>query len=150
MLDRNKLTLLLLIIRRRQQKLQNVTVNQEHYLNMIQYSDYQFKSVFRAPKRVNESLVRRIASLNPSFINIERNLLICLYRLAHGTGYRATAAFFQISHSCARTGFWHILKIICKNSFLFIKYPLPEAMSLIAEDFARKTPRKDIHINKNK
>ena len=143
-----KLALLLLLKKRKamrnRQFNQTFVIDHLYYLSFFSFSDYQFKCLFRMTQMQFQSLYQILLRFNHQKPVSKLELLIYLYRMAHGNGFRAVGSFFKVCASFANTSFWKVVELIVKNKQYFIHYPSQEEFDDIAQGFAVKNGRYDI------
>ena len=139
--------LLLLLFKKRQSitksssSCQSFTINSNFYFKFFHYSDYQFFSIFRMNKECFELLLNKLRQFKT--IN-RRSLLIYLYRMAHGNGFRAVGSFFHLSAATCHSEFWNVVEVVVNNKAEFISYPAEDQFEEMANPFYIKSNRYDI------
>ena len=143
-LSRQHLLILILYRRSKARVSMNVDINPNSYLMFLNYSEYQFMSMFRIPKESFRHLVKLLQSFDANIRMTERSLLMFLYRIAHGVGYRNVSAYFRVSHNCAWNSCKQVMELFVINQDRFIKLPDTNEWPQLSRDFHRKSPRVDV------
>ena len=120
----------------------SVVVDALHYRTMLEFNDFQFHSHFRMRK---EQFYRLFNVLKLKDINLEHiDLLIYLYRMGHGVGYRICCGFFKRSIYKCQLSFKAAVLVLNNVYNQFIYYPPRTTYVDIAATFQPKTNRLDI------
>ena len=145
----NSLLIAVILLKRRKMMTgrfedQRFDIESSYYLQFFTYTDYQFYSQFRVTKRCFESLFNVLIELSNGKSIKQEHLLIFLYKMAHGLGYRAIGSYFRVSASFAHSSFYKVAYCLVLHQDVFIKLPDESKMQTMASQFATKNNRYDI------
>jgi hypothetical protein len=118
-----------------------VIVEPTYYHHYLQLNEYQFHNFFRMSKGRFYSLLGQIKQ-QTEINDIE--LLIYLFRLGHGNGYRVIAGVFRRSMDYCRRAFLKCVSAINALESTYLQKPSPTVFPDIARSFETKTGRNDI------
>ena len=139
----NELLLAVLFRRRKRAQWDSYAFISEplHWLSFFKYSNYQFHCEFRVTKDQFKQLYIQITKEKTVK---QLSLLVFLYRIAHGSGYRQIASYFRLNMSVVYNHFKSIMGVLVSMGKYTIKFPDPEEYPYIAAVFNTKTSRTDI------